>query len=199
MGGSIPIGDVANTPHRIVHKNGRKTGMRNTGLLYGKQRSARRVRVLTIGKTDKIYQAIKRAAENGLPCPTNDRLAELAGSVSPSFAVERIKTLAKRNLITVERFQSSRIITIVETGKSTAGERGTPHWRDKKAKAQKPKKEPPKPRALKRNAAEPRSVPINPALIVDREPCLKCGVRRDIGCKHILENPHQRSITSRTI
>lgn len=141
--------------------------------------------------------ALKRAAEHNQPCPTNEQLGELCGSLSPTFAVERLKSLVRRKLIVVERFANNRIVTIVATGQQTKGERGAPHWRDVKKHKPKPKKLAVRPRRVTESDA--RNLPVDQTQMVERDPCPRCGVRKDIGCIHYELNPHQRAITSQGV
>lgn len=97
-------------------------------------------------KPDKmIYEAIREAAANGEACPTNLDLAARLGYVSGGNIARRIKILEEAGLIKVERYLHHRIVTVIETGQSTA----QPDW----------VRTPGKPVA--RGGGRPRSLPIN--------------------------------------
>ena len=78
-----------------------------------------------------VLKAIASAADKGVRCPSNPEIAHVAGVSSGASAVRMIDILAARGLIRVERYQASRVVTVVSTGKSTAGRRGATHWRDR--------------------------------------------------------------------
>lgn len=147
---------------------------------------------------DTVLAAVTRAAEAGEPCPTNDQLANLCGFLSPSGGSTALSELEKLGLIKVQRGQASRVVTIVATGKRTAGKVPRPHWRHmtpdqraecaERAKTPKPnpranKKEFEVERALERQAYKERIERDAEANYVMREPCLRCGVRAD---KHLI-------------
>ncbi len=116
------------------------------------------------------YDHLVRAATAGAPCPGNVRLAQIIGRKSQSSATKVLDNLVSRGMIRLERFQNHRIVTIVATGKRTAGEPGIPH----KARCGN--------RWTVRHNAEidDEALPAR----VDRDPCPRCGVRADIGCRH---------------
>lgn len=141
---------------------------------------------------DQIYDHLARCAEAGLPCPTNDMLIGLVGWQSPSAASVALGRLEAAGRIIVQRGQASRIVTIVATGKRTAGEVPRPHWRhmtpeqrDECAeRRQNPrpnpranKKEFEVERALERMAEKDRLDADAAANWMQRDPCLRCGVK----------------------
>jgi hypothetical protein len=78
-----------------------------------------------------IYRALFRAANRGLPCPTGWVLAELCGYGSANGTVAPMKQLERLNMIEVQRFNRSRRVKIIATGKWTRGHANQrPHWRD---------------------------------------------------------------------
>ena len=78
----------------------------------------------------KTLSLIAEAAQTGRRAPTADDIQEHTGCNSISTTVNIVQSLEKRGLISVERFQRSRRITILETGKRTAEViNETPHWR----------------------------------------------------------------------
>ncbi len=78
----------------------------------------------------KTLALIAEAARTGRRAPTADDIQEHTGCNSISTTVNIVQSLEKRGLISVERFQRSRRITILETGMRTAAViNETPHWR----------------------------------------------------------------------
>jgi hypothetical protein len=80
---------------------------------------------------EAIFQRIDQAAQLGEICPTADELAEVAGVESVSTTVALMHMLEDEGRIEVARFQKSRQVTIVATGRRTAEPTNTtPHWRE---------------------------------------------------------------------
>ncbi|QNA85202.1 MarR family transcriptional regulator [Sphingomonas sp. So64.6b] len=78
----------------------------------------------------RALAAIVDAAEAGRLAPTADELQATVGCDSVSTTVNIVQRLEKRGLIRVERYQRSRRIFVVSTGKATAPVNNkTPHWR----------------------------------------------------------------------
>ena len=91
---------------------------------------------------------IAEATEAGRQAPTADDIQERTGCNSISTTVNLVRRLELRGLIEVERFQRTRRITLVSTGKRTAAvSNETPHWR---------------------KGARPRSVPAVPISYVQQ-------------------------------
>lgn len=109
-----------------------------------------------------VYKRLKQAAEKGQPCPTNVELCGVINSSSTGTPVKALNKLVAMGLIMIDRRASSRVVTIIETGKQTLA----PVYRPPRPKVSMPRDEP--------SAPDP----------VDRTPCFRCGTRRDIGCKH---------------
>ena len=131
---------------------------------------------------DLAFAAIERAAAGGEPCPKNDEIAHIIGASSPATGARIVATLERRGLIRVERFGRGREVTIVASGKSTAGYPGTrrPHFSLHR------KKGPSRSRAA---APQPvAALPPDAQVRVYRDPCFRCGVRGDIGCAHQAAN-----------
>lgn len=110
-----------------------------------------------------VLSAITQAAELGKPCPSNSDLAKVAKLSAKDSVNAVIRKLESMGLITVERVPLGRCITVAKTGKSTA--------------------------PVKRASERPKPAPLTArplfvAQVVNRDPCFKCGVRGDIGCKH---------------
>lgn len=150
-----------------------------------------------LGVEAKVLAVLTACAEHSEPCPTNDRLCEILGVNSKSSPVRILNRMVKAGQITIARYATTRVVTIVETGRATAGGEGVPHWstRIKRSAAVEDKAG---------TGARPKSVPVPipvPAPMphafradlprVDRDPCPRCGVRRDVGCRH---NPHLREL-----
>lgn len=88
-----------------------------------------------------VYRELHRAAEAGQPCASNADLGDTIGSINStgSTVAGIVKRLEMRGLITVERYQRERRVTIVATGKSTAEVRTpAPHWRTRPRPASMP-------------------------------------------------------------
>lgn len=76
---------------------------------------------------------LERAANKGLPCPTDMFFCGVLGFKSTSSPVQMLARLKRRGLIRVQRFQRARIVEIVESGRKTAEPKNTtPHWWDKR-------------------------------------------------------------------
>jgi DNA-binding MarR family transcriptional regulator len=78
----------------------------------------------------RIFATIVVAAEVGRLAPTADELQAVCGCNSVSTTVNIVHRLERRGLIWVERYQRSRRMFVVSTGKATAPvSNKTPHWR----------------------------------------------------------------------
>lgn len=130
---------------------------------------------IIVTRCSAALEAIEQAAENNLPCPTNEELALVLGGRA-NTACEALQRLESQGVITVERFTRYRIVTICETGKQTAAPTG-PFM-------------PSTGIAEHRLIAERRLALIAERdrladqLRTHRDPCPMCGVRADYGCKH---------------
>lgn len=79
-----------------------------------------------------LYAMLCCAADAGQECPTNRQICERFGLRSSSGAVRLMRALEQQNLISVRRFQMSRIVTIMKTKRSTAEPAlKTKHWRER--------------------------------------------------------------------
>lgn len=67
-----------------------------------------------------VFDAMNAAAEACLPAPKHDELNELIGCTSTSSSPTIVRRLEEKGLIQVERFQRTRQVCIVATGKCTA-------------------------------------------------------------------------------
>lgn len=141
--------------------------------------------VVLSGREAIIMARLEKAANDGVECPSNNTLAGALGASSPSSPVNVMDQLQKKGLITVERFATSRIVTIAATGKSTFGDRNkAAHWRvagpkNPGAYVGKGRRVGQLPIAERRPVAK-ECLPTP----VYRDPCHRCGVRADIGCRH---------------
>lgn len=84
-------------------------------------------------KEQTVLDQLVRAADENRPCPTQDDLLEALGCEGGvSSTVNIVQRLERYGLIEVERFQRSRRVRIVETGKWTAMPLNiAPHWRNR--------------------------------------------------------------------
>lgn len=134
-----------------------------------------------------VMTALAGAVSSNLPCPSNNELAGLLDAASVSTPVNVLARLQKKGLIEIERFATSRIVTICATGKSTAGDRSkAAHWRVTGAK------NPGAYTGKARGDSSVRTVVRRPSIrddalppSVSRDPCPRCGIRSDIGCQHV--------------
>lgn len=142
---------------------------------------ARYQRVPTDAETVALAMLVN-AAERGDACPSNYEIAAAVGAATASRSTEIINRLEKRGLIQIERGQTSRVVTIVETGKRTGGKIGAVHWRYRPENIHRKRIR----YSNYRNAVPAEMIPPPKMLpaTVDREPCFMCGVRGDIGCQH---------------
>lgn len=67
-------------------------------------------------------QLITKAAQQGLECPSNERLAGAMNMGSVSTPVNVLKRLEAKGVIEVSRGRKSRVVRIVDSGLQTAGE-----------------------------------------------------------------------------
>lgn len=68
-----------------------------------------------------ILRRLTAAANSGAACPSNAVLASAAGIASTGAASDQVALLEAMGVITVARGQNHRVVTIVSTGRSTAG------------------------------------------------------------------------------
>lgn len=69
-----------------------------------------------------VLRLLTSAANVGAPCPSNAHLARAAGIVSTAAASGYVALLENLGVITVQRGQNRRIVTITATGKRTRGD-----------------------------------------------------------------------------
>lgn len=143
----------------------------------------------------KLLQALQLAAANEMPCPTNYEIATLVGYASIGSASMLLTDLERRGLIKVERFSTSRRVTIVASGASTfVPDTARPPavaWskRDRSGR-QNRAGDPARCKAQRGQGAGRAAAAHDPVIdmagvtLVDRDPCPRCGVRGDIDCGH---------------
>lgn len=138
----------------------------------------------TLADQTLVFAILQKAAEKGEACPTNRELAEQISVMSPSSATNAVAALVRRGLITVARGSSSRVVTIVATGRSTQGRVPKPHWRDvgrdpalAKQRARKARTRSERPHHVSYAARGP-AMPTD-FTPIDRDPCFSCGARPD--------------------
>jgi hypothetical protein len=79
-----------------------------------------------------VYAMLCRAADSGSMCPTNLEIRTRFGLRSGAAAVRLVRVLEQRGLISVQRFHMSRVVTIIQSGRSTAEPATqTRHWRQR--------------------------------------------------------------------
>jgi DNA-binding transcriptional ArsR family regulator len=127
-----------------------------------------------------ILAALTESAKRGAACPSNHQLVKLIGGGSPARVSWIITKLEEAGLIEVDRFQDARIITIADTGRSTAslGVKGNSlHMPRGGVKAR---------RASPINRVEDRFEPPVPEVLpMPRVSCPWCGVTSMVGCSHL--------------
>ena len=126
----------------------------------------------------RVYRALAEDADNGRQCRDNGALALVAElhSVGASSAI--VTDLERRGLIRVVRGHNSRVVTVVATGRSTAGEIRTPRHYGPRAPGAPLRKRP----LAVRPERKPDDALVNRP--PDRTPCVFCGTRGDLGCRH---------------
>lgn len=71
-------------------------------------------------KLDRLYSILYAAAENGERCPTNEQLSYDLGYSSINKSAVLIRELKDKGWITTRKTSGGMVVTITETGKSTA-------------------------------------------------------------------------------
>lgn len=136
--------------------------------------------ILTV-RARVVLGMLEQAALAGRKCPTNEELGDRLNS-GGSYGSVVMAELEQLGVIRVTRFARGREVEIVGTALRTAPISHKRHWRDQ---PERPK------RTYVRRVALPDDevgahfrgdVPLD--RLVDRDPCWKCGVRADVGCRH---------------
>lgn len=135
-----------------------------------------------------LFDMISAATETGAPCPSNVDLARTCGYSAATGPAKAIKRLIAAGLISVEHITNGRTITVCATGKSavTAPQgKPAPIVPDSIRTVRKDSqgitaaiRQRATLNAIQRHEFE-ATLPR-----VDRDPCPRCQVRRDIGCAH---------------
>lgn len=94
----------------------------------GGQAHPRKSAKIVTPRDQRMLDILTAAAEAGDVCPSNDELCGLMGMGSIGAPPQVMNRLVAHGLIALERFAQSRIVTILATGKATAGVRGEPHF-----------------------------------------------------------------------
>lgn len=138
-----------------------------------------RVHALANEREERAFRILKSCAESNQKCPTNGEFCELLGMDSVGATSGVLSRLEKRGLISIERGQCCRVVTITETGQKTAGTVPTPHWRFNGDRI---------PGKYLRHSKPAINADPEPEISdlerVDRDPCFLCGTRGDVGCRH---------------
>ena len=71
-------------------------------------------------KTERLYSILYAAAENGERCPTNEQLSYDLGYSSINKSAALIRELKDKGWISTRKTSGGMVVTITETGKSTA-------------------------------------------------------------------------------
>ena len=82
-------------------------------------------------QVQQMREWLRAVAESGDRCPTNDVIADRFGFASSSTSADLLRDMEQRGIISVERFQHARVVTVVADGVSTARPANAKaHWRD---------------------------------------------------------------------
>ena len=137
----------------------------------------------------KLLGVLEIAARQRMPCPTNEDLRERFSVKSTATIIGAFARLEREGRIAVVRTNNAREVLLTELGLSTApvtakevarrGMRFRP--RSNLTEALRPVKSGVRsgPGRIGIPAERVAELPR-----VERDPCIKCGVRADIGCKH---------------
>jgi len=141
-----------------------------------------------------LFNAIVRAAKERRRCPTNVEMAALLEVASPATPVRILARLSRAGKIAVYSGQCQRVVDIPSLGIGTAGSLPARHWRENNGQTLVThlRGEAPEPEryAAAKSVRSMSDAEIS-ARAVNRDPCIMCGVRGDIGCKH--KGPHHAS------
>ena len=85
-------------------------------------------------RAEILFNMIQDAAEDGKPCPTTNKIAEVLGYQSTASVQRIFIELVEAGLIEFEAYNNGRWVTICATGKKTAQPKNTKaHWRKRRA------------------------------------------------------------------
>lgn len=124
----------------------------------------------------RVLTILNEAAEQGLPCPTNQEIIARLGFSSPSSSWGAISELTHAGKITVTRTTATtRRVTIVATGKETGPPVMKPQDYQRSAI-----------RRPRESAGHPGRAPGVPdELPPERTVCWRCGAASINGCDHL--------------
>lgn len=126
-------------------------------------------------RCDRLLALLEARAAAGEPCPNNDEVCEFTGLANEQNVAAYFHALEADGLIVVERNAYIRRVTICATGAMTG-------WSI--LKLGRPRNQASSLRRGKEDGDSFRgAVPEHQR--VDREPCAYCGVRADVGCRHV--------------
>ena len=117
----------------------------------------------------RVFDILVAAVNAGEKCPSNSNLAHRIGCISTSDPSDIIRRLQRSGLITVDRGSCNRVVTIVATGKSTAGKVTAPHWRERTADVERPRPSPVRAVAKSPSPADPLARDQNLAARIDAD------------------------------
>lgn len=134
----------------------------------------------------QILAILKRSAKAGEHCPTNLQMGDEIGVSGPTV-LNYLNAMEREGVIEIIRGQARRVVIIVESGLRTAGEVKALHWRFREAEgavqtgkeAWRQAKEHSERRALESLHAKLAKDERAASLYVERDPCIRCGVRAD--------------------
>ena len=114
-----------------------------------------------------LLDYLTEVAERGEVCPRNPVIAEAIGAKDAKNLPMWLGRLEREGYVGIERFGFERVVTITSNGKATAmpvvDQVATQHRYEQSHKS------------MMANRG---------AVVVMRDPCFKCGARRDYGCSH---------------
>lgn len=117
-------------------------------------------------RAKQVLAIFVQAAERNERAPSNLYITEQLGLTCEKAVTRFVTELSRAGLIEVRFSNQYRTIKIIATGKTTL-----PDPRSKKNIE----------KQVRREFVE---IPVRRKTVIDREPCRKCGVRADIGCRH---------------
>lgn len=121
-------------------------------------------------RAEQVLAVVAAAAARGLPCPSNNALADAVGGQAHEVS-RALSGLEERGLVTVRRAHKARQVTIVATGEATDWSLSGPAMRAFTAQAE-------------RFDGDGLSTAEIAARRVNSETCARCGVRLEVGCGH---------------
>lgn len=133
-------------------------------------------------KQRRLYEILKRAAANKEKCPTNSVLCELLGYGSVSGPIWVMERLISRGLISVQRNNHCRVVSIIDNGMKTAGVVEGQHHAAKPGYVRPTVKSGRRVPTVRKNSSFDRDAAEFYKIAPYSEPCFYCGAAR--GCGH---------------